>query len=78
MLAFPNNTAPPRLSLSTTPESRRTTDPTSASYPAVVFIRSPVPMLSFSSTGTREGAFVEGRVDLVDGELLDLESSIAV
>ena len=50
-LAFPNMTAPPFLSFSTTPASRATTEPSSAYDPAVVFNLSLLAIVSFSSTG---------------------------
>ncbi|EEE60585.1 hypothetical protein OsJ_13964 [Oryza sativa Japonica Group] len=51
-LALPSTTAPARRSRRTTPASRLTTEPSSASDPAVVLSRSRVAMLSLRSTGT--------------------------
>ena len=51
MFALPRMTAPASRSLATTPASRGTFDPTSASEPAVVCIRSAVAIASFRTTG---------------------------
>ncbi len=52
MFAFARSTAPAARSRSATCESRGGTEPSSASEPAVVVIRSAVSMLSLRSTGT--------------------------
>src|SRR5438128_5515866 len=62
-LVLPRMTAPPARRLAATVESRDGGVPSSANEPAVVCIRSPVSMLSLSSTGTPWG----GRPSLPPG-----------